>query len=173
VYELASDFEASLKEFHSPDEVLGQFERCHADGRKWHTVHLQLYVLGAGPDFVPRRVELDPGRCHGARFRFNADGWGLVQFYLSSPNGGKLESSHTNHFGKRGAMVRGSIDDVDKWDFRRITAFSGRLNREIRKRSVGTIDSRVILPSARDLWNAGVSLSPYEAKRDAPVWKAP
>ena len=168
VYELASDFEQPLKCFRSAAEVLAQFERSYSDGRKWRAVHLQLYVRGAGPAFVPRRVALNPKDCGGATFRYNADGWGLVQLYLGSAFTGdaRLENSHTNHNSvKRAQTWSHTVTDqgsVEAWDFSRITSFSSRLNREIRKRSAARIGSRTVLPGALKLWNTGVAMGPYK-----------
>ena len=174
VYEHASDFEQTLKCFRSAAEVLAQFERSYPNGRRWHAVHLQLYVRGAGPIFVPRRVALDPRACGGATFRYNADGWGLVQFYLGSASAGdvRLEDSHTNHNSlKRAQAWSGTVeglDAVEAWDFERITSFSSRLNREIRKRGVAKIGSRAVLPGALKLWEIGVAMGPYKPDEQIP-----
>lgn len=168
VHELGSDFGQPLRRFRSAGEVLAQFERRYPNGRKWRALHLQLYVLGAGPPFVPRRVSLDPQACDGATFRYTAEGWGLVQLYLSAlPEGDtRLEDSHTNHNTLKRAQTWSStvpeLGDVGAWDFGKITAFSSRLNREIRKRGVAKIGSRAILPGALKLWNAGVAMGPWK-----------
>lgn len=165
VYELSSDYEQPLKRFDSPADVLHQFERCYPTGQPWHTVHLQLYVLGASPPFIPRRVELDPKACGGARFRYAADGWGLVQLYLKVQRGDRLENSHTNHNSLKRAQGWAGIfkthPSPDSWDFKRITAFSSRLNRAIRARAVAKIGGRVVLDGALKLWDQGISLAPY------------
>lgn len=57
IHELGSDFGQPLRRFHSAAQVLEQFERRHPDGRKWRAVHLQLYVLGAGPPFAPAAAQ--------------------------------------------------------------------------------------------------------------------
>jgi hypothetical protein len=165
VFELSSQFEAQLKEFHSTEEVLGEFDQVYTNGTPWHTVHLQLYVVGAGPSFVPRCVELDPEKCDGATYRYAAEGWGLVQLYLSRAALTGLSSSHTNHFTATGAGKWAPLDlekpSADEWDFKKITAFSARLNRQIKKLSVARIGSRPVLPGALDLWNEGVPLLPF------------
>ena len=99
IYELASDFGQPLRRFRSAAEVRAQFERRYPGGGQWRTVYLQLYVLGAGPPFVPKRVALDPDECDGATFRDEAEGWGLVQLYLGAMagDGTRLEDSRTNH----------------------------------------------------------------------------
>jgi hypothetical protein len=113
-------------------------------------------------------VELDPAACGGATFRYNADGWGLVQLYLGTlPEGDtRLEDSHTNHNTlKRAQTWSGTVPelgDVDAWAFSKITSFSSRLNREIRKRGVAKAGSRVVLPGALKLWDIGVALGPYK-----------
>jgi hypothetical protein len=165
VYELASSYEQPLKRFESSAEVLRQFERRHSTGELWHTVALQLYVLGSGPPFSARRIRLDPTACDEATFRFTAEGWGLVQLYLSAPYGDRLENSHTNHNSKTRAETWAPIYGVDPgpdaWDFARITAFSSRLNRQIRRKGVAKIGSRAVLPGALKLWERGTSLAPY------------
>ena len=168
VYELASDFEQPLKCFRSAAEVLAQFERSYANGNKWRSVHLQLYVRGAGPAFEPRRVELDPVACGGATFRYNADGWGLVQLYLGSASAGdaRLEDSHTNHNSLKRAQLWADTADglgaIEDWDFAKITSFSSRFNREIRKRGVAKVGSRAVFPGALKLWDIGAAMGPYK-----------
>jgi hypothetical protein len=165
VYELASDWEQPLKCFQTTDEVLSQFERRYVTGKQWTSVHLQLYVLGAGPVFTPRRISLNPEACDGARFRYGAEGWGLVQLYLQSVRDGRLENSHTNHNSQRRAETwAATIDELGdplRWDFPLIQSFSARLNRQIKKQSVAKMGSRAVLPGALALWDAGVSLGPY------------
>lgn len=165
VYELASSYEQPLKRFESPAEVLRQFERRHSTGEPWHREDLQLYVLGSGPPFSARRIGLDPNACDGATFRYTAEGWGLVQLYLSAPHGDCLENSHTNHNSKTRAEIWAPINGVvpgpDAWDFPCITAFSSRLNRQIQKKRVAKIGSRAVLPGALGLWERGTSLAPY------------
>lgn len=166
VYELASDWEQPLKRFRTTDEVLSQFERTYAVGGKKRTsVELQLYVLGAGPKFKAKKIALDPKACNGATYRYNAEGWGLVQLYLESAGADRLASSHTNHNSQKRAETWAPIyDDVGgpaRWDFARISSFSARLNRQIKKQSVAKIRSRPVLPGALALWDAGVALGPY------------
>ncbi|MGS0896793.1 hypothetical protein ACVBGC_30300 [Burkholderia stagnalis] len=170
IYEAYSDFECPLKQFHSTDDVLSQFERSHRNGKPWDSVHLQLHVIDAGPLFNATRIELDPDACDGARFRYRADGWGLVQLYLKTSRGNSLENSHTNHFSAKRAEVWAPVTGREPgpaaWDFQRIGAFSSRLNRQIKKQSIGRLGSRPVLPGASKLWDQGISLAPYLPGKD-------
>lgn len=170
VFELASDFESPLRQFVKSSDVLDQFQRSYPNGKSWHSVHLQLNVKGAGPTFKPRRVDLNPKVCDGATFRYEADGWGLVQLYLATTVGNSLGNSHTNHNTlKRAAKwtsVHESTDPPSAWDFAKISAFSSRLNRQIRKAKVAKLRSRVVLPGALNAWDQGVVLSPYAPTKD-------
>jgi len=165
VFELSSQFDRPLKEFHSSTEVLSEFGRVYSNGALWHTVHLQLYVIGAGPAFEPRRVELNPNLCDGATFRYSAEGWGLVQLYLTAPTANGLNSSHTNHLKAKGAEKWAPLSPqkgaAERWDFKKIAAFSSRLNRQIKKLSVAKIGSRAILPDALEIWQGGALLLPF------------
>lgn len=166
IYELASEFEQPLRRFESPQEVLQQFEHVFPGGKKRREVHLQLYVIGAGPRFTPRRVKLDPAQCDGARFSYSAEGWGLVQFYLASMSTDGLEVSHTNHNSRERAMqwapTYRELGPPSAWDFKQITSFSSRLNRQIRKKAVGKFRGRVVLPGAMAVWESGLPLFPYK-----------
>ena len=165
IFELSSEFEMPLREFCTVKDVVSEFSRTYSNGDKWNTVHLQLYVLGAGPPFVPRRVPLDPRSCNGATFRFVAEGWGLVQLYLGALGKGGVKDSHTNHNSiKRAeawAPVIPEMQSVELWDFKKIAAFSSRLNRQISKMGIAKIASRAVLPGALRLWEEGVSLLPF------------
>jgi hypothetical protein len=168
VYELYSDFEQPLKRFRSAAEVLAQFDRRHPNGRPWRSVHLNLYVQGAGPVFEPRRLRLDPASCGGATFRYSASGWGMVQLYLQAPlmEEARLDDSHTDHNTLQRAQTWSVTlpedGPVEAWDFRRITSFSSRFNREIRKRGVAKLQGRVLHPRALALWESGVAMGPFK-----------
>lgn len=168
IYELASDFEKPLREFQAADEVLSQFARTHRGGESWSAVHLQVYVIGSGPNFVPRRVSLDPRACDGATFRYAADGWGLVQLYLHTvEKSGALRNSHTNHNSEKRAKAweatHSELGPIDSWDFKRISSFSSRLNRYIRGLGVAKIGSRTILPGALERVESGITLLPRDS----------
>ncbi|MCL2310126.1 MAG: hypothetical protein FWC42_07630 [Proteobacteria bacterium] len=169
VFELNSDVEQPLKQFHSADEVLSQFNRTHPTGEKRDTVYLQLYVQGASPPFVPRRVRLNPETCNGATFRYTAEGWGLIQLYLGTVTARGLNNSHTNHNSQKRAEAWVStipeMGNVGAWDFKKISAFSSYLNQQIKKFSVAKICSRPILPGALEPWREGVSLLPYSHEK--------
>jgi hypothetical protein len=166
VHELESAFDQQLQQFASTAEILAQFERRYTNGKPWHTVYLQLYVLGTGPPFVPRRIALDPGACDGATFKYRAEGWGLVQLYLAAARDGQLHNSHTNHNSQlraeKWAQAESAQPGPDAWDFAKVNAFSSRLNRQIKKHAAAKIGSRAVLPGALKEWEAGVSLWPYQ-----------
>jgi hypothetical protein len=156
--------EKPLKRFETVVDVMRQFERRYPNGEPWQ-VDLNLYVLGAGPPFEPRRITLDPKASGSATFRYAAEGWELVHLHLSAPRADRLENSHTNHNPKtrteRWEPVRGVEPGPAARHFARITAFSSRLNRQVKKRGVSKIGSRVVLAGTLKLWERGVSLAPY------------
>lgn len=168
VYELASEVETPLKRFESAEEVTDEFKRSYGNGKPRTDVYLQIYVLGAGPPFVPQRTILDPAKCDGATYRFGAEGWGLVQLYLSAPSDGRLSCSHTNHNTRKRAETwersGGSLGPVAAWDFDRITSFSSRFNRYVKRSALAAIGSRAVLPHALEASMSGLKLDPYDAK---------
>ncbi len=173
VYEAYSNYEQPLRQFHSPSEVISQFERRFPTGKLWTTVHLQLYVRGASPAFTATRIKLNPASCNGAEFRYAAQGFGLVQFYLAVPCDNALQNSHTNHFSAKAANSWAPITDQkpEAWNFELINSVSSRLIRKIRSQGVAKLGSRPILPGAWSVWRQGVSFGPYNASRDVPQMK--
>ena len=168
IYELASQFEKPLREFRSAEEVLDQFSRTYANGENWHTVHLQVNVVNASPPFVPKRVSLNPEKCGGATFRYAAEGLGLVQLYLAAPTPKGLNNSHTNHNSEKRAKawapIRSDMTDFQLWDFKKISAFSASLNRQVKKLSAARIGSRPVLPGALEQWRHGRQLLPFQGE---------
>ena len=54
---------------------------------------------------------LDPEKCNGFKYRYNADGYGLVQLYLEVPTENILSNSHTNHNTKKRAEKRATTKE--------------------------------------------------------------
>jgi hypothetical protein len=94
-----------------------------------------------------------------------------VQLYLRVLRDDGLVNSHTNHASiKRAeawAAVSPEMGPVESWDFKKITAFSSRLNRQVRKMSAAKIDSCPMLRGALRLCDEGVSMLPF--RRDGSV----
>ncbi|MDQ0568269.1 hypothetical protein QFZ42_000103 [Variovorax paradoxus] len=167
VYEHYSAFEQPLKRFRSAAEVLARFQRPPGEP-PCQAVLLSLYVRGAGPAFVPRHIALNPQACGGAAFRYSASGWGMVQLHLHAPviDKVRLDNSHTNHNTLLRAQTWSATfpedGPVEAWDFARITSFSSRLNRQIRKRGVAKLRGYVLHPGALALWELGVAMGPFK-----------
>jgi len=160
IYELYSRVGQSLRQFQSLTDFEEHFAISNwAEGAN-ETIRLNVYPHGAKGKLLKRRIQLDPKRCHGATFRYRADGWGLVQLYLEHPHNGRLRDSHTNHNSPKRAAAWArtfhEMGDPGKWDWERVTAFSRRLNRFIRSLAVSNKGSRVILPFAAECAKSGI-----------------
>jgi hypothetical protein len=162
IYELCSRFDKPLRQFRSLADFEEHFSIVDWAAGAADTIYLQLYPHGAGGSFYSRRIELNPKRCAGATFRYEAQGWGLVQLYLEPPREGRLCESHTNHNSpKRAAAWSNTIRDLgdpSAWDWQRVSSFSRRLNRFIHSIAVAKAGSRVILPYAAELQKQGVQI---------------
>jgi len=165
IYETASDYEKPLKQFFNTSEILSEFNRTYPNGNKWSSVELHIYVLDCGFKFTTDKIKLNPEACDGFEYRYSAKGLGLIQLYLEIPSNKGLRNSHTNHNTKKRALnwarTPEEIVDIELCDYKKITQFSSKLNRLIRKNALGKISSRPVLPGALEVWNKGVSLNPY------------
>ncbi|MEU8050545.1 MULTISPECIES: hypothetical protein [Micromonospora] len=115
--------------------------------------HLELFVVGSGPEPTVSRIDLSADSPGDPTFRHCCEGWGLVQLYYGGPFGTReLRWSHTNHnSAKRAATWAAAVPrlgDPAAWDWAAVTSASGRLNRVIRRMAVSRIGSHPVLPHA-------------------------
>ena len=117
-----------------------------------------LYVLGSGPEPVARRIDLRPGNILGdATFRYQCDGWGLIQLDFGSlvDDGSELRRSHTDHNtdkrARKWAETAPQAGDPGQWDWALIARTSNKLNRLIRGMAVRKIGPWPVLPEAAQL----------------------
>jgi len=159
IYELASEHNQSICRFRS----IADFEQ-HYGITDWsrsakNGLLLQLHPTKAGGRLVKKRIDFTP-KIGG--FRYDAEGWGLIQLYLESPRDRKLRASHTNHNSERRALAwedtYPELGRVADWNWAEVTSVSRRLNRFIRGLAVDKSGSRYILPYAAHLEESGVVL---------------
>ena len=152
VFESYSEPDRELREFHAATDV--------PDGPSGR--HVALFVIGAGPDPIARRIDLLPGALADATVRYCCEGWGLIQLDYGGPiEAQELRWSHTNHNTQKRASAWSAtlqrLGDPAEWNWAAVTRASGRLNRAIRRMAVSKIGSRPVLPhAARFIAHAGL-----------------
>jgi hypothetical protein len=113
---------------------------------------------------VKHRINFKSGSVAASRFRYDAEGWGLVQLYFGIMRDGRLSPSHTNHNSQKRARNWESLykrlGPVDAWNWSEVSRVSGRLNRFIKSLATGRQGSRPILPVAQEgVARAGIELA--------------
>lgn len=141
VFESYSRPNHTLREFHTRAEAMAAYGEDAAI--RAPSLLLQLVVPGAADLF--RIVRFTISNPVGSRERL--EGWGLIQLALNGDGPDGIRASHMNHH--RWSRLHAVPGDEDR---SRPTAeaqsVSGALNRRIRKLAVGTIGTRLVLPSA-------------------------
>jgi hypothetical protein len=143
-----------LRRFHSTSEVLEAYDLSNS-----HAL-LFLYTPELGGSITERRIELRPGSMGAAKGRWEAQGWGLIDFQLEEERDGHIALSHTNHNSEARARRWEPGGDINSWNWAEVTRTSRRLNHYIRRISVSRSGSRVILPEAATRVAAGALLAP-------------
>jgi len=160
IFDLASEYGATVKEYKSVGEITSCFDMKDENLR-------DVYFLLWSPRFKGkvefRKIDLDPRRCKGHTFRYNTGGWGLIQLYLHGINAGRLKASHIGHFNRAGAAKWAEVNkakgDVDLWDWSAIQKTSSHLKYLIHKKlSVKTIGSSGVMAGAERLEKNGLIL---------------
>jgi hypothetical protein len=156
--ELASRHDQPLRTFLTTGEVLDGFPAFSSLSTP---LHFQLYSKTMGGRVGQRRIDFNPGAVPGASFRYDSQGWGLIQLYFGRLRDGRLSSCHTNHNSEKRARAwtptysdEPEMGSVEAWDWKEVTRISSRLNRFLKSRSPGKLHSRPILPNA---WEAHTS----------------
>ncbi|MBB5827445.1 hypothetical protein [Micromonospora carbonacea] len=115
--------------------------------------HLELFVVGSGPEPTVSRIDLLAEAPGDPTFRHCCEGWGLVQLHYGGPFGAQeLRWSHTNHNSEKRAAAWAAtvprLGDPAAWDWPAVSRASGRLNRVIRRMAVSRIGAHPVLPHA-------------------------
>lgn len=162
VFESYSQPDNSLIEFGSLAQLLSVAEigACDLSG---HSALLQLWPIAASDNVNIKKFQLDPTKSNGAQFRYNIEGWGLIQLYLGGIRGQKIFHSHTNHNSEKRALkwsdtYSSELGNPKVWNWKTVTSESGKLNRFIRKLAISTNNGRPILPYASALIDDGYTL---------------
>ncbi|MCG6142730.1 hypothetical protein [Leptospira mtsangambouensis] len=151
IYESYSDYEKPISEFHSFEELNDKYSILKNEMK--NNVYLQIYNPKASKNLKFRKIELDPNKCDGFKFRYSCDGWGLIQLYLGKLENNILKNSHTNHNSEKRAskwenIHENSLGKIHEWDWKIVNSTSRKLNRFIKNQSKDKINSRYILPEA-------------------------
>ncbi len=152
VFELSSGFDEQLCEFKSLEELKEKYDIGKCINRT-SSVNLQLWPVKASNSVVIDKIDLNPKKCNGAKFRYQITGWGLIQLYIGGISKLGIVHSHTNHNSEKRAKKLASINPEltgtpSDWDWKEVSRVSNKLNRYITKCSVSKINSRPVLQEA-------------------------
>jgi len=135
---------AELREYASAAEVL-------ADTWAPHGPELMLWADSSGPDPYIGRIDLDPEAWDGGTFRFECNGWGMIQLLFGDVLDGELHPSRVScNTAKRAAAWAADLPELGDpaaWAWPLVARTAGRLIREVR--ALATSPGRpVVLPEA-------------------------
>jgi hypothetical protein len=156
VVEHCSKPDSELLEFKSVAEVDSAFslgDDPHGNGLG---CLLALWSPSVVSKLEIRRIDFDPSRVKGARFRHEPAGGAIMQLYLGGLNGRAITKSHFGHNSQARARKWGLEKGVDWESF---GVLSRRFQYHIRSRlAVAKVPGRPILSHAADLWRGGYAL---------------
>ncbi|TKC00655.1 hypothetical protein [Pedobacter cryophilus] len=160
VYDLSSRYEQEISEYKTVEEISSKFD-LHNGGKFANTFQLWSPRHKGNPIF--RKVELDPRRCNGHKFRYSTDGWGLIQLYFGGIKDKELNQSHIGHFNEKGALKWEETNKinglVNLWDWTEIQMTSRKLKYQIHnKLATRKIGSLGVLSGADLLEKQGIKL---------------
>jgi hypothetical protein len=156
VFEAYSRPGTSVREFSSPAEALDAADPPHGPA-------LMLWAADSGPDPYLGRIGLDPEAWDGGTFRFECNGWGMIQLVFGGVLDGELHPTRISHnTPRRAAAWAGDLPELGDpaaWSWPVVSRAAGRLIREVR--ALATSPGRpVVLPdAARTVERDGLTVS--------------
>jgi hypothetical protein len=159
IFESCSPVDASnVREFQSVSDIVREYaiDSWLSTADEW--LSFRIYPVAAKGQLHLKKLDYDPVRYKGTRFRHRLMGWGLIDLDFHVPQNGTLSASRAHHKSeKRVGKWAGqfaALGPVSGWDWTVVTSFSRRLNRFIGKQAVDKIRKRCVLPGADAFLNA-------------------
>ena len=160
IYDLGSSYDHEICEYKSVNELTQKFDFLYGGE---FSLKFQLWTPRHKGKVLFRKIDLDPKQCNGHKYRFSAEGWGLIQLYFGGQIKKELNQSHIGHFSEKGAFKWEDSNlyygKVDKWDWKEIQRTSGMLKYKIHnKMSIRKIGTHGVLNGANILSKQGFKL---------------
>jgi len=162
VFQDYSEFDSELIEFKTADEVFEYYSLSDFDNGKSKMANIILWPIETSDNFRVTKIDLNPDRCKGATYRFQANGRGLIQLQFKGTNKLGLQYSHTNHNTDKRALAWEDIDrdklgSVKDWNFSVTTSVSRKINNFIKKHSGKKVGPMPVMTCAAEIELAGAS----------------
>lgn len=133
VYEAYSVPDQELRTFSSKEEVLKHINEVFDS--KENLVYLSIHYPESNGYVFQKKIDLIPEKCNGARVRYSAAGWGLVQFQLWRKDAGLFCNIGANSE-KRAQKWESTIPEMKSptlWDWKEVQKECRRLNRVLKQ----------------------------------------
>ena len=158
VFDLSSAYGEEVRQYRNSGEI-----RTALEGSGSNLTMFQLWAPQHLGKAAIRKIELDPRRCKGHTFRYETNGFGLIQLYLGGLSLAGLHRSYLGHFTEVGAAKSEGVGPhpgrVMDWDWKAIRSTSGKLKRHLQSHlAVKTKNGFGILEGASRLEAAGIQL---------------
>jgi hypothetical protein len=156
VFQDYSEFDSELIEFGSADEVCEHYNLFKFDNGKSQMANIILWPTEASDKFKVTKIELNPDKCNGATYRYQANDWGLIQLQFKGTNKLGLQYSHTNHNTEKRALAWEEIDrdklgNVRDWNFSVTTSVSRKIINFIKKHSNKKVGPMPVMACASEV----------------------
>lgn len=165
VFESYSEYDRELREFRSFEGLAAAYDVGADPYGHGFAVLLQLWSPSVEPGPQIERIKLDPRRCEGHTFRYNIEGWGLIQLYLGGTHGRTITSSHYGHNSEARARKWGHSEGVD---WAALKSLSNKIQYHIRGRlALARVPGRPVLAEAYGYARSGYALKETAASLDS------
>jgi hypothetical protein len=160
IYDLDSPYGQEICRYMSTSEITEKFDLTNGDK---FAVTFNLWTPRHKGKILFRRIDLDPKRCNGHKFRYSTEGWGLIQLYFGGLKNDELYQSHIGHFNEKGALKGEGTNSfngkTDQWDWTEIQKTSRNLKNRIHNHmTIRKIGSFGVLSGADNIEKRGIKL---------------
>ena len=134
VFESYSKYDSDTSRFERPEDLKKYIESERNEGERF--IDLSIHYPETKGVVHKERINLNPTKCNGAKLRFRANGWGLIQFQLDFKESEKLECRIAVNSEKRALNWSSAYPDLQYpalWDWKMVEKNARRLIRVLRK----------------------------------------
>jgi hypothetical protein len=158
VFDTYSEYERPIGEYRTVADLESVHELGVDKHRGSNYALLGLWSRSACGEPLIRRIDLEPTKCSGARFRFSLDGGGITQLYLGEVHQGKwLTKTHFGYQSLERARAWGTDGGID-WSA--LYKIGRKIQYHvIRRMAVAKMGALPILPHALGLSDRGITLT--------------
>jgi hypothetical protein len=134
IYTAYSEYEQEIMEFESPDKLNDYITKSRKSGES--LLMFAIWYTNTNGHIDIKKIELNPKKCNGYKFRYSIGGWGIIQLqcdFKREPDINCRIAVNTEKRAQKWKDTYPNLGDPDLWDWNAVEKHARRLIRRMKK----------------------------------------